>query len=511
MTYKKTIWIIIPIIITVILGIYLYFHYQKDDNQKNETSVNIDTSTEDIDWTNYEEKDITLSESITLTDSGIYNLTGTLQGSITINTKGNIKLILNGVTINSTSGPAIYIKNADNITISMVEGTTNTLSDSSNYEGLEDDVEGAIFSKDDIILEGNGTLILNGNYGDALVSKDDLIIENGTYIINAKDDGIRGKDSVYIKNGNITINSICDAIKSTNDTDTTKGYVKIENGEINIKTTSTSSDTSSKGIKATNVITISGGTFEINTTDDAIHSNNIIEINGGTFEIASLDDGIHADNSLTITDGNINISKSYEGLEAQDITIKNGKIDITSSDDGINVASKTDDTATLSIYDGTIKVNASGDGLDSNGIIYIYGGTIYVDGPINDGNGALDYDKELIISGGTLVAIGSSGMAQGISSSSTQYGILINLSQRYQAGDIITLTNSTNEEILSYTATKTFLSICYSSSTLKQGETYTLKINGETVQTITVNSIQTTAGTTNQGPGGNRNQGGPRR
>lgn len=506
MTYKKKMWLIIPIILIIILGGLLVYHYKNKDINT-DTNISIDTSSDDINWDNYEEETIELSDSLTITSPGVYTLTGKINGNVTINTSGNVKLILNDVTIISDNGPAIYVKNADNVIISTVEGTTNTLSDSHEYSGFDDDVEGAIFSKDDLVLEGSGTLILNGNKGDALVSKDDLLINSGTYIITAKDDGIRGKDSVYIKDGDFTITSVCDAIKSTNETDSTKGYVKIDGGTFNITTTSSNDSDSAKGIKAENIILISGGTFDINSRDDAIHSNNNIQISAGHFEISSNDDGIHADNTLTIDGGNININKSYEGLEASEIVINDGVINIVASDDGINAASKNNRTSTLSIYGGKVSVNASGDGLDANGSIYIYGGTIYVDGPTSDGDGALDYDKELVISGGTLVAIGSSGMSQGISSSSTQYGILVNLSPRYQQGDVITITDSSNNEVLSYTANKAFASICYSDSSLKKGEVYTIKINGVSVQVLTINNISTTSGTSNRGPGGQ----GPRR
>lgn len=507
MTYKNKIWLIIPIVLIIALGGLLVYKYKNKSNSNNDSNISIDTSSDDINWGSYEEETIELNDSLTITSPGVYTLTGEINGNITINTSGNVKLILNGVTITSDNGPAIYVKNADNVIISTVEGTTNTLNDSQEYSGFDDDVEGAIFSKDDLVLEGSGTLILNGNKGDALVSKDDLLINSGTYIINAKDDGIRGKDSVYIKDGDFTITSVCDAIKSTNETDSTKGFVKIDGGTFNITTTSTNDSDSAKGIKAENIILISGGIFNINSSDDAIHSNNNIEINDGHFEISSSDDGVHADNTLTIDGGNININKSYEGLEAGEIVINDGVINIVASDDGINAASKNNTTSTLSIYGGKVSVNASGDGLDANGSIYIYGGTIYVDGPTSDGNGALDYDKELVISGGTLVAVGSSGMAQGISNTSSQYGILVNLSTRYQQGDVITITDSSNNEVLSYTANKAFASICYSNSILKKGETYTIKINGVSVQVLTINNISTTSGTSNRGPGGQ----GPRR
>lgn len=513
-TYKKKLWIVIPIVLVIILGILLYYFYKNKNSNiiDIETSINIDTSSDDINWDNYEEKNIKLSESLTITNPGVYTLNGTLTGNITINTNANVKLILNNVTITSDNGPAIYVKNADNVIISTMEGTTNTLSDSSTYTGFDDGIEGAIFSKDDLVLEGTGTLILNGNKGDSLVSKDDLLINSGTYIINAKDDGIRGKDSVYIKDGNITITSVCDAIKSTNETDTTKGYVKIDGGTFNITTTSTNESDSAKGIKSSNLILINGGKFNINTTDDAIHSNNNIKINNGNFEIYPKDDGIHADNELIIEDGNIVINKSYEGLEAQNIVINNGVINIFASDDGINATGKTNTTATLTINGGDISVNASGDGLDANGSIYIYGGSVNVDGPTSNGDGALDYDKELIISGGTLVAVGSSGMAQGISNTSTQYGILVNFSNTYNSNDVISIVDSSNKEVFSYTAKKSFSSLCYSSKSLKDGETYTIKINGVSVQVITINNISTTAETSSRNPSGRpNNQGGPRR
>jgi hypothetical protein len=242
-----------------------------------------------------------------------------------------------------------------------------------------------------------------------------------------------------------------------------------------------------------------------------IHSNNEIKISDGTFEISSLDDVIHVDNNLTIDGGNINIKRSYEGLEAKDIIINDGSILITASDDGINVVNTINDTATLSIYEGTIKVNANGDGIDANGSVYVYGGKICVDGPTSDGDGALDYDKEFVIFGGTLVVLGSSGMAMGISNNSTQCGILVNLSKKYPVGDVITIINSKNEEILSYTANKSYSSICYSSNLLEKGKTYTLKINDEDIQDLTINSILTTSKTTNQGSLNNHNQRGSRR
>ena len=490
-TYKK---IIIVLIILLLVILYLTLKIEKNNT--------LYTYDETIDWSSYTEKTIELTSSLDITEAGVYHLSGSIDGKITINTNGNVKLVLNDVNIKNENGSAITVFRANLVVIETLDNTTNTLEDGSSYENNI----GTIYSNSNLVLEGNGTLIVNGNMEDAIVSKENLKINSGSYIISSKDDAIRGKNSVYIKNGNFNITS-ADGIKSSSgyvqildgnfklnsvlDGIQAESKITIENGVFNI--TTESSDSSSKGIKA-NDIEIINGTFNLNTVDDSIHANNSIYIKSGTFEISSNDDGIHADKLITIEDGNININKSYEGIEACEIIINGGDIKIEASDDGINAASKTNSIATLTINGGNIYVDAYGDGLDSNGYIYINGGSLKVLGPTNDGNGALDYDKECIIKGGDLLAIGSSGMAQGISSTSSQYGILVNLSTNYNSSDIISLVNHNDQEIFSYTATKKFSSVVYSSSSLLKDETYTMKINGEIVYTFTINSINTTVG-----------------
>ncbi len=568
MKKKKLIVIVLIVLLFVLVvgGIVYYFTYENVLRSTSttvsdiDTTVKLDTSDEDIDWSSYATSDITLTKSITITEQGVYNLSGEIKdGSITVNTDGNVKLVLNNVTITNSNGPAIDIESANTTVISTVDSTVNTLTDSSSYSGYDDDVEGAIYSKDDLVLEGEGTLVLYGKKGDAVVCKDDLKINSGTYKINSADDGIRGKDSVYILNGTFTITSQGDGIKSTNDTDSTKGYVKIENGTFHIVSTldgiqaetkvlisdgtfdiqtgggsSNSSDQSgwgmwgtssvdsdsAKGVKAGDNIVLAGGTYNLNTSDDAIHSNNYVGISGGVYTISSGDDGVHADSELVIDGGDIDIKKSYEGLEAQTITINQGDIKAVSSDDGMNAAGGNDGSAndrpgaagntssaksTLTINGGDIYVNAAGDGLDSNGSIYINGGTVIVDGPSDSANGALDYDSECKITAGSLIAVGASGMAQGISSSSVQYGVLINFTSNYTSGTVISILDSNDDEVMTYTSSKSFSSVVFSSSQLSQG-TYTIKVNGSTYQTFSISNISTTVG--NSAMGGGNNPGG---
>lgn len=554
---NKKVYLIVGVLVICFIGILIYFFAKdkkKDTKLSNQTSdsidMSIDFSDKEIDWSNYESKDYTLTKSITITTAGVYNLTGTIDdGVVTINTKGNVKLVLNNVNITNSKGPSIYVKDADTVVIETSSGSTNYLEDSETYSGYDIDEIGTIFSHSDISFEGEGTLVVKSNNEDAIVGKDDLKIVSGTYEINAKDDGICGKDSVYIKNGKFKITSSGDAIKSTNDTDSTKGYVLIENGNFDINSTldgiqaetkllikdgtfdiitgsgsvnastkeewghwgsSSSNDSeSAKGIKAGDNLLIENGIINIDSSDDSIHSNNYVGIKSGTITLSSGDDGIHADTELIIDSGKINIEKSYEGLESSKITINNGEINVTSSDDGINVAGGNDSSAMgrpgannfssntsniLNINGGTIYVDSDGDGIDVNGSAYINEGNVIVYGPSNGGNGALDYDREFVINGGTLVAGGSSGMAQGASSTSKVYNLLVNFTSNYNKDDEITIENSNNKEILSYKSDKSYSTLVVASPKLENGKSYTIKVNGNKYETFTISSITTTIG-----------------
>lgn len=370
--------IIISIVICIIvLGLLTFFTYKLTHKTStiNTSSTSKTTKTSNsIDLSNLETTDVTLSESYEITKAGIYNLTGEIKdGLITINTEDNVKLILNNVSITNSSGPCINVINAKNVIIEL--NGENTLVDGSNYKVDDEDVDAVIFSKDDLFIQGDGTLNITANYNDGITSKDDLTIDSGIINITSTDDAIKGKDSLTINGGTITINSKGDGIKSTNDSDIEKG-----------------------------IITINGGSINITSTKDGFDSANKFIMNNGTINIKSDDDGIHADGYLEVNDGTINID-AVEGLEATYIKINGGNIDISASDDGINAANKSSNySVTVEINGGNITIKmgqGDTDGIDSNGNLYINGGTINI-----TGNSPFDYDGEAKYTGGTMIING---------------------------------------------------------------------------------------------------------
>lgn len=320
--------------------------------------------------------------TITIQKAGTYLLSGTLtDGNIIVDSddKENVRLIFNGVEISNSTTTPLYIKNAEKTILTLVDGTENTLSDGENYildDESDNEPNGTIFSKDDLVINGLGSLTINANYNHGIQSKDLLKIISGNIDITSVGDAIIGKDGVIVKEAVINIESQEDGIKATK-SEENKGYIYLDNPEITIKAkkdgiqavtclyvkdgkynietgetnensqsnSDTSADYSRKGMKAGVDITIENGEYTIDSEDDGIHSNNSITVNAGTVNIASKDDGVHADTELTINNGDIKVSESDEGLEAKYITINDGNIDITSSDDGINASSGSSNTS----------------------------------------------------------------------------------------------------------------------------------------------------------------------
>ena len=269
--------------------------------------------------------------------------------------------------------------------------------------------------------------------------------------------------------------------------------------------TDTEESTSMKGIKSEGNLVVENGTFKINSADDSLHSNSSLTISGGTFEIASGDDGIHAEEKLKITNGTINITESYEGLEALDIAVSDGDISLVATDDGLNAAGGTDSSGmggrdngmfggggpggmmgassngSIVISGGKLHINASGDGIDANGTIEITGGYTVVVGPTVGDTATLDYDSSAVISGGTFIGTGASGMAQTFSSSENQ-GVISISAGTQNADTNITVKSTLGKTIVTYTPDLSFNVVIISTPEIQKGETYKISVGSETAE-----------------------------
>lgn len=488
------------------------------------------------DYTSEDATEITLSDSkstcnssavrisdnqITITRTGTYVLSGSLtNGQIVVDASGEkVQIVLKDASINCDTSAAIYVKSADKVFVTLAENTSNTLTNTKDFVAIDDNnIDAVIFSKSDLSLNGSGTLTIHAAYGHGIVSKDDLVITSGTYDITAARHALSGKDSVRIADGVFTLNAKKDGIHSENTDNDEKGFIYIADG-----------------------------TFSITCDSDGMDAEETLQVDGGTITIAAGDDGLHADGDLVLNDGTITITKSYEGLEGKTVTITGGSYAVTSSDDGVNAAGDgtagdSSDSASsdsskeqkmpsgtppkqpqnssdstempqppqngapngngnpgpggikdatdynrIQISGGMLTVNADGDGLDSNGDLTVTGGEIYIDGPVQGGNGALDCSGTATISDGTVIAVGSSGMAENFSSSSTQGSMLVTVSASMISGEI-TLQDSNGNSLLSYTPAKSYNSVVISCPKLTSGETYTL-LAGDTTTTVTLDSI----------------------
>ena len=488
--------------------------------------------------------------TVTITSKGIYRVSGSSENvSIVINDNnesGNIYLILDGVTMKNSSNACIYAEACDKLIIQSVG--ENTL----DYTNSDSDakVDGAIYSKDDVTVNGSGKLDITSSLH-GIVCKDDLKITDSQLTVNAESIGIKAGRSLKVGGGNISVTSGHDgvkisdddndssfyyenaamtvnagydgiSVKAGNDTADFTGFITMNGGTLDITSgggsdNSKDSSTSQKGIKTDGSITIDGTTLTVSSADDAIHGNAGITISSGTVTVESSDDGITASDDLIIDGGTISVNKSYEGIEGANITINDGTVSIVSSDDGVNTAGGSDSAQTnddpwnststdakLTINGGSLYVNAAGDGLDSNGSLYVTGGTVIVEGPTDNGNGALDIGDGngcvASITGGTVLAIGSTGMAVNFNDGS-QCSALVNLSG--SEGDTISVDDGSG---FTFTATKSFDCVVYSSSSMTQGNSYTITAGSSTASADFSSSLYYSDVSSMGGPMGGMNE-----
>lgn len=431
---------------------------------------------------------------ITIHDENTYVFEGNLEdGSIVVEmTDDNAKahLVFNGVDITSKRTSPLMILNADKTILTLSENTVNVLRDTKRSD--KSDFNAAMYSKDDLTINGAGSLTIEGNQNNGIQCSNDLKLLNCNLVVNAVNHGVRGDDSVAMKAANLMISSGGDGIKTKTEDKDGKGNITLEGGDVTIIAAQDAIDsavsfymtdgtlniksgggcanvrvhheefggwgrqnehadfdetqsTSCKGVKAGTMIAIQGGQIVADCEDDALHADDAAYLFGkSNLTLSSGDDGVHADTSLVIAENaTICVVESYEGLEAYCIRLEGGETHITARDDGVNASGESDSTNTdevsmqnekrrgngpfggfggmsngsgeLYLSGGYLYVNADGDGLDSNGDITMTGGTVIVCGPTNDGNGPLDCgdnQNTITVTGGVLMAVGSTGMME---------------------------------------------------------------------------------------------------
>ena len=294
-------------------------------------------------------------QNITVTAAGVYVFTGSAANATVIVDAGDndkVQLVLNGVSVTNTSFPCIYVKNADKVFVTTTQ-TENSLSVTGAFTADgSTNTDAAVFSKDDLVLNGLGTLTISST-DNGISCKDDLKITGGTIVISCVSDALEANDSIAIADGSVTVTTKKDGLHAEYDEDNMVGYVYIC---------------------------------------------------GGTLQITAADDGIHATTYVQIDGGNLTISAA-EGIEGTYVQVNGGEIDITAVDDGINAGKKSNvSTPTIEINGGYITINMGAgdtDGIDANGNLYINGGTVDV-----TAQSPFDYDNTAEYNGGTIIVNG---------------------------------------------------------------------------------------------------------
>lgn len=302
--------------------------------------------------TEYEVSD---NEDINITEAGTYVISGKASNVtiyVEVGDEDKVQLVLSDLSVTNESMPVIYVKTGDKVFITSTG--TNTLVVSGSFASDDsNNLNAVIFSKQDITLNGTGTLNITSSQN-GITGKDDIKITGGTYNIKATAVAIRANDSIRISDGKLNLNAGTDGLHAENSSDDTKGYVFIADGTINI-----------------------------NAVDDCIHGGSVVQIDGGTITL----DGA-------------------EGIEGTYVQINGGTLKISATGDGINAGSKSEAyKVTIEITGGDIDIDmASGDtdGIDSNGDIIVSGGNINV-----NGSSTFDYDGNAEFTGGSITINGT--------------------------------------------------------------------------------------------------------
>ena len=502
-------------------------------NVKSGEKLDVDThySEQDLSWDTSSETAIDLSNptatdgvtvedgTLTITKAGTYKLSGEYQGQIKVETADSdaVRLVLDNANITNSSGAALNVVDADEVILYSASGTTNTISDGADYTATgEDDPDAVVYSKADLTIAGEGILKVNGNHEDGIHTSDGLVIASGTLEVNAANTGIKGKDYVDILGGTINVTAQQDGIKSTNDTDEGQGWTRLSNGTVTV-------NAGDDGFKASRVVEISGGSLTVEQSDEGIEAQ-YINVSGGDVNVTSADDGMNAslktsdsestDSSANTSDAANQQQNNQQQNNQQQGSLPGGQQSETSnqqqqgtgqppamsgtSQDGTSQNGTTGTgqqgmgqppqggmpggggtfevvDAAINVSGGHVTVNAEGDGIDSNGVTTLSGGTLIVNGPSQGGNAALDTNGDLLLNGATVLSGSTADMFEAPSTNSTSGYLKLTNSSGFEQGSTVQVADSSGKVVANYKVTKSNVQlVLVSSSSIVKGQSYTV-------------------------------------
>ena len=493
-------------------------------NVKSGEKLDVDThySEQDLGWDTSSETAIDLSnptatdgvtvedDTLTITKAGTYKLSGEYQGQIKVETADSdaVRLVLDNANITNSSGAALNVVNADEVILYSASGTTNTISDGADYTATgENDPDAVVYSKADLTIAGEGTLKVNGNHEDGIHTSDGLVIASGTLEVNAANTGIKGKDYVDILGGTINVTAQQDGIKSTNDTDEGQGWTRLSNGTVTV-------NAGDDGFKASRVVEISGGSLTVEQSDEGIEAQ-YINISGGDVNVTSADDGMNASLKTSDSESTDSSANTSDTANQQQGSLPGGQQNGTSNQQqqgtgqppampGGNAQDGTSQNGTtgtgqqgmgqppqggmpgggggtfevvdaaINVSGGNITVNAEGDGIDSNGVTTLSGGTLIVNGPSQGGNAALDTNGDLLLNGATVLSGSTADMFEAPSTNSTSGYLKLTNSSGFEQGSTVQVADSSGKVVANYKVTKSNVQlVLVSSSSIVKGQSYT--------------------------------------
>lgn len=470
-------------------------------------------------------------QTLTITQAGTYVLTGSgknIKLVVEAADTDQVHLVFQNLTLEG-EGALLRINKAQEVVISLAEGSQNALTESQASD--DEEVKATIHSQVPLTLNGTGNLTLTALTKNALEVEDDLKVLGGTYTVKAANHGFKAEGALDIEAATLTIEAGKDGLHAEHDETTERANISLNPTQLSIAATE-------DGVDAGNELTIKGGTITVSQSEEGLEARVIRQL-GGDVSIKSSDDGVNAsagssskttDTSTTskTTDAYTASNTAATSTSASQATTDSATASTSASQPTGNPAAtsqadqankdknatppsppadqappqggqppqngqgpggmppggqeESDPSLQIILEGGTLTIDAEGDGIDSNGTVSISGGSLVVNGSVRGGNGPLDAAGDITITGGTVWALGTSDMLQGFAQGSTQASITANIAGT--AGQTLIILDAKGKEVARQTASKDFQAVIMSSADLVDGQTYTIQVEG-TTQTAT--------------------------